>query len=136
MGKMAYEMAAMRKRWAPLAWEMGPCAEHYPGLPQASQRAMPEAATGPAVPMAARTAAEVAPEARGRLTGIRKKSGPPPGMIDEKERNAALGKWVVILKALAARGAMAGKFRPAKAAFYIAECAAVKATNTLFQRAG
>jgi hypothetical protein len=62
---------------------------------------------------------------RGSLRGVKRKSGPPPGLADEKERRAATEKWVAILRALAGLGAMHGKFRPAEVHQYIAECAAI-----------
>jgi hypothetical protein len=67
---------------------------------------------------------------------VKRKSGPPPGVADEKERRAATEKWAAILRTLAGYGAMPGKFRPAEAQLYIAECAAVKSTQTLNLRAG
>ena len=57
-------------------------------------------------------------------------------MAAEKERRAATEKWAAILRTLAGYGAMPGKFRPAEAQLYIAECAAVKSTQTLNLRAG
>jgi hypothetical protein len=57
-------------------------------------------------------------------------------LADEKERRAATEKWAAILRTLAGYGAMPGKFRPAEAHLYIAECAAVKSTQTLNLRAG
>ncbi len=134
---MAYELAALRQQWPKQAWEMGPCADQFPGLPQASQRAMPVAEALAALPASSGPeAAEGAGSSRGTLRGVKRKSGPPPGFADEKDRKAAADKWVAILKTLAGHGAMPGKFRPKEAYLYVTECAAVKSTQTLHLRAG
>ena len=134
---MAYELAALRQQSPKQAWEMGPCADQIPGLPQASQRAMPVAKALAALPASAGPeAAEGAGSSRGTLRGVKRKSGPPPGFADEKERKAAADKWVAILKTLAGHGAMPGKFRPKEAYLYVTECAAIKSTQTLHLRAG
>jgi hypothetical protein len=134
---MAYELARLRQRWPLQAWEMGPCAGQFPGLPQASQWAMPEVAAAERPPSSAGTVADAsAGPGRGTLRGVKRKSGPPPGAADEAERKAAADKWCSILTTLASYGAMPGKFRRKEADLYVAECAAIKATQTLHLRAG
>lgn len=116
---------------------MGPCAWQFPGLPQAVQWSLPDPAVAAVPAGAARSAPPVeAGPSRGTLRGKKRKSGPPPGLADERERRAAVEKWSVILKSLASLGALQGKFRPKEADLYIKECAAVKSTQTLHLRAG
>ena len=138
LGKMAFEAAAMRRQWPLQAWDMGPCAWRLPGLPQLVMCAEPPAQVANSVvggpPGLAADA--VSGPARGSLRGVKRKSGPPPGLADEKDRRAATEKWVAILRELAGFGAMYGKFRPAEVHLYIAECAAIKSTQTLHLRAG
>ena len=137
LGLMAYELAALRRQWPLQAWDMGPCASQFGGLPQASQRAMPAEETVELLHASAcPAAAAVSGTSRGTLRGVKRKSGPPPGFADEKLRLAAVEKWVSILKNLAGHGAMFGKFRSKEAHLYVSECAAVKSTQTMHLGAG
>ena len=131
------ELVALRRSWAKAAWEMGPLVDPFPGLPAPQMWAVPPLAAAVAArPMTSTAALAIGGKGDGRgvLTGTRRRSGPPPGQADAKEREAAVAKWVKVLEILREFGALTGKSRDL--AFLVEECAAVKATQTLHLRAG
>ena len=137
LGLMAFELVTMRRSCPRQAWEMGPAIDPFPDVPTARMCALTESVGEAVVPRRKRgRRGSDGTAARRKLTGNKKKSGPPPGLADAKEREAVVAKWVVILQIPAEYGAMPGKAKGNEMNYVVVECLVVKSAKVLQLRAG
>jgi hypothetical protein len=136
---MAWSLHGLRGSGPKLPWEMGATAD-IPGIPKLGIATLIPAPVAPVVRDAGRDEPsrlskeqEAARVELLRAAG-RVKSGPSPGATDLAEREAALAKWVTIIRAAIAGGAMKGHV--ADVALMVKETLESKATGTLLARGG